>query len=276
MDCTSDSGGIAVRMLGRFQIVAGGRVVIDHSWPRRKAMALVKLLALRPGRAAHREAVLDLLWPELDVRAASNNLRQSMHHLRAALAAAGVTVALIVTQGTVLALAPDAVTDVEEFRAKAARARTSGDARAYADALALYTGDLLPEDLYQPWTERPRDEARNLSMALLLELSRLQATRGDSEDAMSNLHRLLAAEPAHEEAHRALMVLYAETGARYRALRQYLACQQALDRELGVEPLEETQALYREIAAGRLSAAAHASPQPGRAKGSQRPSADRS
>jgi len=46
-----------------------------------------------------------------------------------------------------------------------------------------------------------------------------------------------------------LMRLYAETGQRAQALRQYQTCREALSRELGVTPDAETEALYRQVQA---------------------------
>src|SRR4030095_12381938 len=53
-----------------------------------------------------------------------------------------------------------------------------------------------------------------------------------------------------EPAHRALMQLYAQTGRRSAALRQYQLCLTTLRRELRTEPEPETQALHEEILRG--------------------------
>ena len=50
-----DGVGLCLYLLGRFEVRAGGRLIIDQSWPRRKAKALLKLLALNRGRWLHRE-----------------------------------------------------------------------------------------------------------------------------------------------------------------------------------------------------------------------------
>ena len=50
------------------------------------------------------------------------------------------------------------------------------------------------------------------------------------------------------------MHLYSQSGERHRALRQYEKCVIALDRELGVAPSEETDAVYETIVEGRLHA----------------------
>jgi len=73
---------VRVRLLGGFGVWVGSRAVGEGAWHLRKAKSLVKLLAIAPGHALHREQIMDLLWPELGKRPASNNLRGSLHGAR--------------------------------------------------------------------------------------------------------------------------------------------------------------------------------------------------
>ena len=75
-----------VWLLGGFRVSVGPRTIEGDAWRLRNAAALMKLLALAPDHRLHREQILDLLWPNLGTRAASNNLR---HVLYLASAAAG-------------------------------------------------------------------------------------------------------------------------------------------------------------------------------------------
>ena len=59
--------------------------------------------------------------------------------------------------------------------------------------------------------------------------------------------------PSNEEAHRELMTLYALTGRRSDALRQFRRCCDAVRADLGAEPDEATIQLHRQIVAGRLA-----------------------
>src|SRR5262249_53710270 len=54
-----------------------------------------------------------------------------------------------------------------------------------------------------------------------------------------------------EPVHRTLMRLYAQLGRRGAALHQYQLCVGVLQRELGIEPEDETKRLYQEILARR-------------------------
>src|SRR5215212_8431832 len=78
------SEAIRVWLLGGFRVLAASRIIEDNEWRLRKAASLVKLLALAPGHRLHREQVMDVLWPDLGKKAASNNLRQTLHAARRA------------------------------------------------------------------------------------------------------------------------------------------------------------------------------------------------
>src|SRR5206468_505577 len=134
----------------------------DDAWRLRKASSLVKLLALTPNHALHREQLCDLLWPDLDFDAAHNNLRYALHVARRSLAgAAGDTPLLTLHQQTVTLGTPAGLwVDAEAFAAAAAAARRSQDPRHYGMAADRYTGDLLPEDRYEDWTAVRRETLR--------------------------------------------------------------------------------------------------------------------
>ena len=76
---------VRVRLLGGFGVWVGSHAVSEGAWHLRKSKSLVKLLALAPGHALHREQIMDVLWPDLHRIAASNNLRQALHCARQAL-----------------------------------------------------------------------------------------------------------------------------------------------------------------------------------------------
>jgi DNA-binding SARP family transcriptional activator len=243
---------LSVRLFAPFEVRLGERVLIDSTWPRAKAKALIKLLALQPGLSLHREQVFELLWPELTAEGAAAQLRQNLYFLRATLREAGAPESLVASDGQLVALSANASVDIEAFRQAAAAARAGGDSAAYERALGFCAGDLLPEDLYEEWTQRPRAELTRLRDDLLLELGRRLLSEGQPADAVPWLSRLVKAEPAREDAQRELIRAFALAGSRDNALRQYQECRETLERELGVAPSPETEALYREIAAGRV------------------------
>src|SRR5918993_2246962 len=246
---------VRVRLLGGFGVWVGSRAVGEGAWHLRKAKSLLKLLALAPGHRLQREQVMDLLWPHLDKRAASNNLRGSLHAARTALASDPVAASrYLASKEERIELCPEVElwVDVEAFEEAARAARRSREPAAYRAALELYGGELLPEDRYEEWAERRRGELRRNYLALLFELAGAYEERAEYDSAIEVLRKVVAEEPTSEEAHAGLMRLHALSGRKSEALAQYVQLEKILLRELGTEPAASSCALREEIAAGRF------------------------
>ena len=114
--------------------------------------------------------------------------------------------------------------DLEEFEGSSIRCFRSGSAAGCEEALALYGGDLLNEDLYVDWCARKRDQLRASHQELLMKLGSLYAEQQRHELAIRQFEKVVTAEPSNEEAHRELMRLYVLTGRRSEALRQFQRC----------------------------------------------------
>ena len=99
-------------------------------------------------------------------------------------------------------------------------------------------------------TQILRDEAA----AMLTRLVQWYAAQGESDydQAIAYARRWLVLDPLQEAAHRYLMVLYARTGQRSAALRQYDECVRVLQEELGTTPAAETAALVARIRDGEM------------------------
>ncbi len=245
---------VRIQLLGGFRIWVGDRAVQDAEWRLRKAKALIKLLTLSPSHRLHREQIIDALWPDADPQAAAINLRHALHMARRTLGPADESRRYLQAHGELILLCPggDLRADVEGFEAAALAAAGASDPAPYRRALRLYTGELLPEDRYEEWTQNRRERLRALHLGLLLNLSRIYAERGELNHSIEALERVVVEDPTHEDAHTDLMRLYVLVGDRHRALGQYELLREALRRDLDSEPNEATEHLYHEMLAGGL------------------------
>ncbi|MGI9122385.1 MAG: tetratricopeptide repeat protein [Rubrobacter sp.] len=248
-------------LLGGFWVSVGSQTIEQDQWRLRKAASLVKLLAIAPGHRIHREQVMNLLWPDLGRKAASNNLRPVLHAARKILDPAKGS-RYLASQDESLVLCPGGQlwVDVEAFAESGFSARRSQDPAAYRAAIELYAGELLPDDRYEEWAENRRGELRRLYIELLVDLSGLYEERGQYGQAAERLQRALSEEPANEEAHAGLIRLYALSGRQGEALTQYERLRETLSGELGTEPGATTRVLRDEIAAGRFQPTRRAAP----------------
>jgi DNA-binding SARP family transcriptional activator/lipopolysaccharide biosynthesis regulator YciM len=246
---------LEIRLLGTFQVMRGAEPIPDTAWSRRNARTLFKFLLLSPNRRCHKEQALDLLWPDLEPAAAANNLHKTLFYLRRTLcpkASEARACPYVEFDGETVTLAFIGAVDVEAFEARAQAALTTADPAHYTAALDLYTGDLLPDDLYADWAIPRREALRQTYLMLLRQSGELYLARREYESAIAVWSHLLAAEPSDEAAHSALMRTYALNSQRHQALRQYHLCKQALANELDTDPLPETTALYSAILRGEV------------------------
>jgi hypothetical protein len=77
----------------------------------------------------HRDAVVEALWPDLRAAAATNNLHQTLHSARRALAVAGATADVLRLRDGVVTLCPEGVlaTDVQDLEAALDKALAADD-----------------------------------------------------------------------------------------------------------------------------------------------------
>ena len=243
---------VQLLLLGGLRVIRGAAPLTG--FVSGKAPALLAYLAVT--RRAHtRDALAALLWGEVSDADASHSLRQVLSNLRKLVGAH-----LVVTRDTV-AFNREApyVLDVERMEAYLQRpASAAPDIGRLEAAVALYQGDFLqgftvrdaPD--FEEWVAGQRERLRQLALYALHELAEHHTAREAYAAGIDVLTRLLQLDPWREETHRQLMLLLAKSGQRDAALRQYQACRRLLQKELGVEPDEETTALAEQIRAGAV------------------------
>ena len=239
-------------------LLGGLRAHLDPAspfvFPTRKAQALLAYLAMPAGQAHSRDKLASLLWGNAMETTARTSLRQTLYGLRRTLQRADLQP--LRADGDMVSLDPNAVTvDVAEFEKRV----TDGTPAALAEASVLYQGDLLAglsiqEPPFEDWLSSQRERLHEIALNALARLLTSQRAAGSTDAAIQTGLRLVALDGLQEPAHRALMQLYAETGRRSAALRQYQLCLDTLRRELRAEPEAATKVLYEEVLRGRAPA----------------------
>ena len=245
---------LQIYLCGGFRVLVGGRIVPARAWRLHRAQQLLKLLALAPNYSLTAEWVVDALWDEHLLDTARHSLHQVVYAARRALRSAAQDVTpWIVWENELISFGRDIVVwvDVQAFEKAALGARRAQTEEAYQAALALYAGDLLPEERYAEWTLARREALRELHLALSVELAELYEQQGADADARLLLESIVAADPLREEAQRALMRIYAREGNGALALKQYQLLRAQLEQELGVEPDAATRQLADALRTGQ-------------------------
>ena len=254
----SAKSAIHIEILGSFEVRnAAGEPVELRS---KKCQALLAYLALTPGKPHGREQLATLLWGEMPEDRARQNLRQCISSLKKAL---GPAKDLLATEGEGVVLAVSVTVDAIAFLRLASQQTVT----AWAQANVLYRGDFLSgfslnEEAFETWLEVERRRFSRMAGELFMRLGQARADAGDVEGAEAAFNRRLDLDPCTEEAHRALIQLYASGGRRSEALRQYEYCREVLSREFNTTPAPETTKAYQSARGGSSSTKPDASFQP--------------
>jgi len=236
---------LQVVTLGRFAVRQGARVVPEAAWRQRRAGELFRLLLVSHGQALSRDEVIEAFWPEKSPEAANTPFHQATSALRRALEPdlpdKFPSRYLEVEGGRVaLHLPPGSWVDCAAFEQHVRQGE-------WEAAVALYGGDLFPDDRYADWAAAPRERLAQMFVAAALTLARAALDAGHPQEALNAARRVLETDPWQENAVLVGMKACLALDDRAGALRLYRSLERALRQDLDVAPQAELQTFYRSL-----------------------------
>lgn len=243
--------GLALFLLSSFRVALHGRPLNGRLTG--KARQLLKILTLNYKRCVSKDALIEMLWPDVDPRTGAISLKVAAHKLRSALVQGpndGDRERWIVIENGTYNLNPAANIwiDVLEFKQHYERARRGmNPAEEFAEAENLYEGDLLEEDVYEDWTLLPREELRDLYLDVLQRLAQHSFKAKAYRDVIRYCHKIVLVDPCREDAYRMLMKSHAALNQLARAGSWYAICRASLLNEIGAAPSSQTVEAFERL-----------------------------
>ncbi len=248
---------LSVQLLGGVAVESDQRELIRLRSG--KSQALFAYLVTEGRRVHSRDTLAGLLWPDVTPKASALSLRQALHRLKTRLP----TDALTITRKSVEINA--AVATVSDFQIVSqavemtrahdhdVRYRCSTCRPQLEKIVELYGGEFL-DGLFlddcttmEEWILFTREWVKRNVLAALDDLTRHHLEARTYRQAETYAQQLLQIDPLQETTHRQLMEIFAATGRRADALKQFERCRLLLEKEFGVSPAPETMAFMREL-----------------------------
>ena len=251
---------VRIELLGPLVLRLGDDGPVHEHWKRERVRSLLLYLVLHG--AAHREQIIEALWPHLEPDAADRNLRVTLTYLHQVLEPPrrnGEAPFLVRQHGSTLSLAgrPHLEVDLDELTGLLDRADDADHRGLPSEALdlleqatALWRGPCLADGVYEEWAAPTcRDVTARLVVASV-RAAEIHLAAGRVDAAVRHARRALAADQWCETAYQALIAAALARGDRSGALRLLDECDRMLA-ELGIAVGEQTEMLRRRLATPR-------------------------
>ncbi|MCP4021399.1 MAG: protein MalT, partial [Desulfobacteraceae bacterium] len=247
-----------IETLGQFNIFLGNRLLDPKSFEGTRPVLLLKAIVLHGSRDIPKEVLIDDLWPKAAPKAGDKNFKTTLHRLRKAIEPRPQKefgFSYILQKAGLISLDPELVVlDVDDFMAYGTKAmeteKNNKFQRAltyYGRAVDAYKGDYFAEEPYKEWIARKRDLLKARFLELLKRKARLHEELDQMDRAKGAWHLILEADPYYEAAYQNLMILYADSGQRHKAMDIFKEFCLLLKAEVGSEPNAETLRIFNNI-----------------------------
>jgi two-component SAPR family response regulator len=251
---------IEIKTLGGFEVLKNHQQIPEDAWTGKIPRRLLKAIVSRGGRAVSSSQLQEDIWPDCD--SAQGRFKIALHRTRKALEpgyepSLGSTYVHL-SQDRVC-LDPDLVdidaSRFEDHLHEAGICEDKGEVSAalshFAQALELYQGDFLPEEVLAPWAEGKRTSLKSKYFGALMACARLHKQRGANSRAVTLYQQAVEENPLSEEAFRQLIILYTNMKLYNEALQTYEACKANLRSRLGTDPDPLTTSLGKKALSSR-------------------------
>jgi DNA-binding SARP family transcriptional activator/CRP-like cAMP-binding protein len=249
---------ISIKTLGGFQLFRDEALMEETEWEANQPKLLLKAIIAHRSRGVPKDVLVEALWPEGSPLSGERNFKVILHRLRRTLEPKmdrNFGSSYIHLKANLVYLDEELChVDLDDFLSslrQGEKKEEGGDILSaisiYRQAVDLYTGDFLPEELYVSWVETKRQELETRFINLLFKVAELLEKRGNLKSATDYYKRVLQKDPTLEPAYQRLMLNYANRGMRNAALKAYEDCTRVLQRELDAEPDNLTTSLYKRL-----------------------------
>ena len=206
---------------------------------------LLCYLALRPG-GAHRDQIIDALWPGETPEQARNRLWRAAADTRAQLGESSLR-----RDGEHYELNRNEVSvDVDRLDQALTELAIGEDDKSRLSllerALALFSDEPLTGSDFL-WAENEQRRLHAIRLDLFERTGRALLANGDAAGALARAEEGLVSEPYNEKLARLAMQAEAALGLRKAVIGRYEKLSEILEEQLGLQPHVETRRLYRQL-----------------------------
>ena len=229
--------------LGLLKLKAKEKTYFSDDWKSKKALTLFKYIVAKSNEKVQKDVLLELLWPESSSDK-THNLHSTIYLLRKDLERFDLDCKINYSKGHYWFERGNCIIDFLEYENlynKAVEYQRDGNLikakRLLGQALALYRGDFLAEDIYKDWAFNLRQHYREVFIDIILRLSTLTADLNQNYLKAADIcQQGLEKDPHREELYKEQISFLLKGGMYVEAIKKYQDYTDMLSQEFGLSP----------------------------------------
>jgi len=230
---------IRIQCFRKFAVYASPGIPVN--WRTKKTEELMALFVHNRHRELSREAIIEILWPETEMKKANTLFHTTMYNLKKALKQLDGKAALKKVNGGYRLYLDDIACDVDDLEKIIIPSEQINDdnIKKLEEALKIYSGAYYEEDGYL-WSENKRFELESKLIASCLEMSGYYQKKVLWEKTVGVLRSILKIDFMNQAAFERLVLVYSKLGNTGLMLQTYGQYKSMME-ELRIQPktLEE-------------------------------------
>ncbi|MFH2057453.1 MAG: BTAD domain-containing putative transcriptional regulator [Pseudomonadota bacterium] len=249
---------LRIQTLGQFNIFLDDKRIDLKAFEGSKPIMLLKSIVLHGAIDIPKEILINDLWPDALAEAGEKNFKINLHRLRKVLEQnlkKEFKQGYVLQKSGLVSIDPDLVSiDAQLFMAFGIKAEKKEKQKLfdmalglYEQACELYNGDFFVEEPYLEWIVRKRELYQGRYMELLGKKAFLHEELDQTDAAIKTWNLALDCDPCFETAYQNLMILHADAGRKKSALDLFETCRVLLEKELGIQPDQQTLSILSDI-----------------------------
>lgn len=237
-----------IQLLGGLKIVMANGDAHVMKWRTSKAKELFAYMLTHRNEIIHRDLILELFWPEIDMEKAIKQLYTVIYTIRQTLGnygLDGVKIASPLLNSGYKLLIENVVIDVEQWltQLKSLPPLEQGTTKEHEQVFQSYTGGYLGDSDYL-WSESEKERLRRLWVSHAQQLSEYYIKNENYLAALKVQEKVQLFSPDEEDSYFTLMRLYHLLNNAAAVEEQYWLLKNML-KDVAMEPSEEVERWYR-------------------------------
>ncbi|KWX74334.1 hypothetical protein AML91_16225 [Paenibacillus jilunlii] len=240
---------IMIRSFQSLRFERAGQPLPAIRWRTSKAQELFAYLFHNRNRFVSKDSLIELLWPDFNLKRASTHLYTTIYQIRQSLKQADIGLQISSASGGEGYTMETGSLLVDSYEWEKG-ILTLGPIDAencekHQHLFYFYSGDYLNDYDYL-WAESERQRLRTIWLHHAMRMAEFYAARGRIPEAVTVYQRVVQLQPYFEQGHLGLMKVYDSIGERSAIEEQYQYLADLLKRELDVDMPDNIKTWYEE------------------------------